>query len=682
MDSMKNHSMDPHDMKGMDHEEMSGMEHMAHMGNLKQKFLVSLLFAIPIILLSPMMGMELPFQITFKGSDWLVLLLGTILFFYGGKPFLSGAKMELKAHSPAMMTLIALGISVSYFYSVYAFISNHFLPNQPHVMDFFWELATLIVIMLLGHWIEMRAISNAGDALKKMAELLPNEATIVDSTSLKTKQIPLSEVAIGDLLQVKAGEKIPADGIVEAGTTSINEAMVTGEAKSVKKQVKDKVIGGSVNGEGTITISVTGTGESGYLAQVMALVGSAKEEKSAVESLSDRVAKWLFYVALSVGILAFVSWLFITKEINTPLERMVTVLVIACPHALGLAVPLVTARSTSLGAKNGLLIRNKNALESAKKVDVILMDKTGTLTEGDFSVTAIESFKSDYSRLDILKIAGALEQKSSHPLATGILKRVEEEKVKLPTASEVQAISGVGLSGTINHQNIKIVTASYLMKQKVAFNQEQFNQLAGEGNSVSYFMIEETVIGLIAQGDKIKENAYQFIKELLDRGIQPVMLTGDNQAAAKMVADKVGIQTFYGNLLPEEKEKMVATYQQKGKTVMMLGDGVNDAPSLAKADVGIAIGAGTDIAIDSADVILVKSDPLDTLHFLSLAKNTTRKMIENLWWGAGYNIIAIPLAAGILAPIGIVLSPAVGSVLMSLSTVVVAFNALLLKIDH
>lgn len=682
MDSMKNHSMDPHDMKGMDHEEMSGMEHMAHMGNLKQKFLVSLLLAIPIILLSPMMGMDLPFQFTFKGSDWLVLLLGTVLFFYGGKPFLSGAKMELKAHSPAMMTLIALGISVSYFYSVYAFISNHFLPNQPHVMDFFWELATLIVIMLLGHWIEMRAISNAGDALKKMAELLPNEATIIDSTSLKTKQIPLSEVAIGDLLQVKAGEKIPADGIVEAGTTSINEAMVTGEAKSVKKQVKDKVIGGSVNGEGTITISVTGTGESGYLAQVMALVGSAKEEKSAVESLSDRVAKWLFYVALSVGILAFVSWLFITKEINTPLERMVTVLVIACPHALGLAVPLVTARSTSLGAKNGLLIRNKNALESAKKVDVILMDKTGTLTEGDFSVTAIESFKSDYSRLDILKIAGALEQKSSHPLATGILKRVEEEKVKLPTASEVQAISGVGLSGTINHQNIKIVTASYLMKQKGAFDQEQFNQLAGEGNSVSYLMIEETVIGLIAQGDKIKENAYQFIKELLDRGIQPVMLTGDNQAATKMVADKVGIQTFYANLLPEEKEKMVARYQQKEKTVMMLGDGVNDAPSLAKADVGIAIGAGTDIAIDSADVILVKSDPLDTLHFLSLAKNTTRKMIENLWWGAGYNIIAIPLAAGILAPIGVVLSPAVGSVLMSLSTVVVAFNALLLKIDH
>lgn len=675
-----NHSMMSHDeMDHMSHESMPGMGHMAHMGNLKVKFFWSLVLAIPIIILSPMMGMELPFQFTFPGSDWLVLILATILFIYGGKPFLSGAKMELKDKSPAMMTLISLGISVAYFYSLYAFIMNHFINSNAHIMDFFWELATLIVIMLLGHWIEMRAVSNAGDALKKMAELLPTQANRLEKDG-SSKKILLKEVQVGDLLLIKAGEKIPADGKIVEGQSSINESMVTGEAKEVKKNRGDKVIGGSVNGSGTLTIEVSGTGDTGYLAQVMNLVGDAQKEKSKVESLSDKVAKWLFYVALFVGIFTFIIWFFLTKELTTPLERMVTVLVIACPHALGLAIPLVTARSTSLGAKNGLLIRNRNALEAAKKIDSILMDKTGTLTEGAFKVHTVESLTKEYSEEQILAYFAALERTSTHSLAVGILTKAEAEKVTIPVATETKNMPGIGLSGKINQKEISIVTAAYLEKMGIVYDKKHFEELASLGNSISYLVRKGEAVGLIAQGDKIKSGAKAMIAALIAEGIEPVMVTGDNAASAEMVANQLGINQVYAGLMPEDKEKIVKDYQKNKKVVMMVGDGVNDAPSLARADVGVAIGAGTDIAIDSADVILVKSDPNDILHFLSLAKNTTRKMIQNLWWGAGYNIIAIPLAAGILAPIGFILSPAVGAILMSLSTVIVALNALTLRI--
>ncbi|CRH20094.1 heavy metal translocating P-type ATPase [Carnobacterium maltaromaticum] len=675
-----NHSMMSHDeMDHMSHESMPGMGHMAHMGNLKVKFFWSLVLAIPIIILSPMMGMELPFQFTFPGSDWLVLILATILFIYGGKPFLSGAKMELKDRSPAMMTLISLGISVAYFYSLYAFIMNHFINSNAHIMDFFWELATLIVIMLLGHWIEMRAVSNAGDALKKMAELLPTQANRLEKDG-SSKKILLKEVQVGDLLLIKAGEKIPADGKIVEGQSSINESMVTGEAKEVKKNRGDKVIGGAVNGSGTLTIEVSGTGDTGYLAQVMNLVGDAQKEKSKVESLSDKVAKWLFYVALFVGIFTFIIWFFLTKELTTPLERMVTVLVIACPHALGLAIPLVTARSTSLGAKNGLLIRNRNALEAAKKIDSILMDKTGTLTEGAFKVHTVESLTKEYSEEQILAYFAALERTSTHPLAVGILTKAEAEKVTIPVATETKNMPGIGLSGKINQEEISIVTAAYLEKMGIVYDKKHFEELASLGNSISYLVRKGEAVGLIAQGDKIKSGAKAMIAALIAEGIEPVMVTGDNATSAEMVANQLGINQVYAGLMPEDKEKIVKDYQKNKKVVMMVGDGVNDAPSLARADVGVAIGAGTDIAIDSADVILVKSDPNDILHFLSLAKNTTRKMIQNLWWGAGYNIIAIPLAAGILAPIGFILSPAVGAILMSLSTVIVALNALTLRI--
>lgn len=673
----KHQSMEQMDHSKMDH---GSMDHSMHMGNLKQKFFISLVLAIPIILLSPMMGVALPFQFSFNGSDWIVLVLASILFFYGGMPFLQGAKMELHGKNPAMMTLISLGISVSYFYSVYAFIANNLLHTQNHVMDFFWELATLILIMLLGHWIEMNAVSNAGNALQKMAELLPGTANVLDEEG-NTVEVALKEVHVGDKLVVKAGGKIPTDGIIINGQTTVNESMVTGEAKDVTKKEQDKVIGGSINGSGTISIDVTGTGESGYLSQVMALVSSAQQEKSKVESLSDKVAKLLFYVALAVGILAFMIWLMVSKDVNIALERMVTVFIIACPHALGLAIPLATARSTSLGAQNGLLVKNRQALEVAKKVDVVMMDKTGTLTEGNFTVSDFTSFSIDYTDNNVLEYMGALEKDSSHPLSIGVLKKLEELQLTTPAATDTSTIPGVGIEGTIDHKTVKIVNVAYLTKKGISYDQQLFSELSTKGNSVSFLLINDKNVGLVAQGDQIKPEAKTMIQALKAQNIKPVMLTGDNQQAAAAVAQQLGIDDVHAELLPEDKEKLVKEYKNNDLVVMMVGDGVNDAPSLVRANVGVAIGAGTDVAVDSADVILVKSDPADILHFLSLAKNTSKKMIENLWWGAGYNIIAIPLAAGALAFAGILLSPAVGAIIMSFSTVIVAVNAMLLKID-
>ena len=670
MDHMNHH---------MDHADDHMMDHSMHMGNLKQKFFVSLILAIPIILFSPMMGLDLPFQITFPGSDWVVLVLATALFFYGGMPFFKGAKMELSMKNPAMMTLISLGISVAYLYSLYAFIMNTFF-HDTHVMDFFWELATLIVIMLLGHWIEMNAISNAGNALEKMAALLPKTAKLVGDDG-STSEVQLSDVTVGQKLLVQAGEKIPTDGKIVEGNSSVNEAMVTGESKEVEKNTGDDVIGGSVNGNGTLTISVTGTGESGYLSQVMALVSKAQQDKSSVETLSDRVAKWLFYIALIVGILAFIVWLSLTGDIGIALERMVTVLIIACPHALGLAIPLVTAKSTSLGAKNGLLIKNRQAIEVARHIDVVMMDKTGTLTEGNFAVNDIISYSDDYDQQKILAYIASLEQNSSHPLARGIITKATEEKVELPLATEVENIPGTGLEGTIDSQDVKIVNVSYLKDHTIDYNDTDFTHLSEKGNSISYLLVDQQPIGLIAQGDQIKSGAKRMITALKTKGIRPVMLTGDNEAVANLVATELGIDDVHASLKPEDKETIIKRYKSEGKTVMMVGDGVNDAPSLVRADIGVAIGAGTDVANDSADIILVKSDPADILHFLTLAKNTQRKMIQNLWWGAGYNIITIPLAAGVLANWGIILSPAVGAILMSLSTVIVALNAMLLKMD-
>ncbi|WMZ52433.1 heavy metal translocating P-type ATPase [Staphylococcus pseudintermedius] len=650
-----------------------------HHGNFKMKFFVSLIFAIPIIIFSPMMGVQLPFQFTFPGSDWMVLILATILFIYGGQPFLVGAKGEIASKKPGMMTLVTLGISVAYIYSLYAFYLNHFSDATGHTMDFFWELATLILIMLLGHWVEMNAVGSAGDALKKMAALLPDK--VIKVTNNQREEVKISDIALNDIVEVKAGESIPTDGMIVRGETAIDESLVTGESKKVQKKPNDQVIGGSINGSGTIQVKVTAVGEASYLSQVMDIIKQAQNDKSRAELLSDKVAGYLFYFAISVGMIAFIIWMLIDNHIDFALERLVTVLVIACPHALGLAIPLVTARSTSIGAHHGLMIKNRVAIETAQHIDYVMMDKTGTLTEGHFSVNHYESFKAGVSDEEVLSLFASLESQSNHPLATSIVDFAKNKSISYVQPQDVRNIPGVGLEGTINGQAYKITNVSYLEQNGFDYDQALFTKLAQQGNSISYLIDEQQVIGIIAQGDQIKDSSQQMVADLLAKGITPVMLTGDNQEVAEAVAKALGIQHVHAQLMPADKERMIKDYQKQGKKVMMVGDGINDAPSLIRADIGVAIGAGTDVAIDSGDVILVKSDPSDIIHFFTLSKRTMRKMVQNLWWGAGYNIVAVPLAAGILASIGLILSPAVGAILMSLSTVIVAINAFTLKLE-
>ena len=675
----QNHMKHSNQMHHDNHASHHHSGHAHHHGNFKVKFFVSLIFAIPIILLSPMMGVNLPFQFTFPGSEWVVLILSTILFFYGGKPFLSGGKDEIAAKKPGMMTLVALGISVAYIYSLYAFYMNNFSSATGHTMDFFWELATLILIMLLGHWIEMNAVGNAGDALKKMAELLPNSAIKVMDNGQR-EEVKISDIMTDDIVEVKAGESIPTDGIIVQGQTSIDESLVTGESKKVQKNQNDNVIGGSINGSGTIQVKVTAVGEDGYLSQVMGLVNQAQNDKSSAELLSDKVAGYLFYFAVSVGVISFIVWMLIQNDVDFALERLVTVLVIACPHALGLAIPLVTARSTSIGAHNGLIIKNRESVEIAQHIDYVMMDKTGTLTEGNFSVNHYESFKNDLSNDTILSLFASLESQSNHPLAISIVDFAKSKNVSFTNPQDVNNIPGVGLEGLIDNKTYKITNVSYLDKHKLNYDNDLFTKLAQQGNSISYLIEDQQVIGMIAQGDQIKESSKQMVADLLSRHITPVMLTGDNNEVAHAVAKELGISDVHAQLMPEDKESIIKDYQSDGNKVMMVGDGINDAPSLIRADIGIAIGAGTDVAVDSGDIILVKSNPSDIIHFLTLSNNTMRKMVQNLWWGAGYNIVAVPLAAGILAFIGLILSPAIGAILMSLSTVIVAINAFTLKL--
>lgn len=672
-----NHSNQMHHDNHASHHHHSGHAH--HHGNFKVKFFVSLIFAIPIILLSPLMGVNLPFQFTFPGSEWVVLILSTILFFYGGKPFLSGGKDEIATKKPGMMTLVTLGISVAYIYSLYAFYMNNFSSATGHTMDFFWELATLILIMLLGHWIEMNAVGNAGDALKKMAELLPNSAIKVMDNGQR-EEVKISDIMTDDIVEVKAGESIPTDGIIVQGQTSIDESLVTGESKKVQKNQNDNVIGGSINGSGTIQVKVTAVGEDGYLSQVMGLVNQAQSDKSSAELLSDKVAGYLFYFAVSVGVISFIVWMLIQNDVDFALERLVTVLVIACPHALGLAIPLVTARSTSIGAHNGLIIKNRESVEIAQHIDYVMMDKTGTLTEGNFSVNHYESFKNDLSNDTILSLFASLESQSNHPLAISIVDFAKSKNVSFTNPQDVNNIPGVGLEGLIDNKTYKITNVSYLDKHKLNYDDDLFTKLAQQGNSISYLIEDQQVIGMIAQGDQIKESSKQMVADLLSRNITPVMLTGDNNEVAHAVAKELGISDVHAQLMPEDKESIIKDYQSDGNKVMMVGDGINDAPSLIRADIGIAIGAGTDVAVDSGDIILVKSNPSDIIHFLTLSNNTMRKMVQNLWWGAGYNIVAVPLAAGVLAFIGLILSPAIGAILMSLSTIIVAINAFTLKL--
>ena len=668
-----NHAMNNHSsMKMDDHDMMMHGGHMMHMGNLKKKFWVSVLLSLPIIFLSPAMGVHLPFQFSFTGSDWVVVIFATILYFYGGEPFLSGAFYEIKDKKPEMMTLISLGITTAYIYSIYAFVKNDLLNSKVHVMDFFWELATLILIMLLGHWIEMNSVMNANSSVHDLAKLLPDKVHVQHDG--QTMDMAINDVQKDAVILVKAGESIPLDGVIINGSSQVNESLVTGESREVTRQKNDKVIGGSINGSGTLTVKVTNSANSGFLASVNKLVQSSQMNKSKLQNLADRVSSWLFYAALTFGIIAFLVWTSL-RGISGGLERMVTVLVIACPHALGLAIPLVNARSTSIGAKNGLLIRNRNVISISSKINYLLLDKTGTLTEGKFQVRKFDSLDKNYSADEVIKLIASLEQDSNHPIAQSILQFAKEKNINLYSLTNSKTLDGKGVSGTLNGKEFQLVNET--AARKLVNNFPQMDAL----NYTSSYLVEGTdLLGYVAVGDEIKKNAASLIKQIKDLNITPIMLTGDNEKVAQNIAHKLNISEVHSGLMPADKQKIVAELQEKGNKVMMVGDGINDAPSLAKADIGVAIGAGTDVAVDSADVILVNSEPLDIISFLNLAQHTQRKTVQNLWWGAGYNIIALPLAAGVLAPWGILLSPAVGAILMSLSTVIVAINAETLKI--
>ena len=656
-----------HDHSGHDHSGHRGHDHHHH-GSFKELFLKSLPLGIVIMLLSPMYGFELPFQLTFPYSDIVVAILSTILIIYGGRPFYQGAVDEFKQKEPGMMTLVSLGLSASYLYSIYAVIITY--VTGEHVMDFFFEFASLLLIMLLGHWIEMKAIGEAGDAQAALAKLVPKDAHVVlEDDSIETR--PVADLKIGDLIRVQAGENVPADGIIERGESRVNEALLTGESKAVKKGPGDEVIGGSTNGEGVLYIKVLETGDQSFISQVQNLISQAQSQPSRAENIAQKVAGWLFYIAVIVALIAFVVWMII-GDIPTAVTFAITTLVIACPHALGLAIPLVTARSTSLGASRGLLVKDRQALEIAQDADVMILDKTGTLTTGEFKVLDVELFNNKYKKEEIIALLAGIEGGSSHPIAQSIISFAEQQDIRPASFDSIDVISGAGVEGKAGGHHYQLIS------QK-AYGRNLDIDIP-KGATLSVLVENDDAIGAVALGDELKPTSKELIKVLKKNNIQPIMATGDNEKAAQGVAEYLEIE-YRSNQSPQDKYELVKTLKEEGKKVIMVGDGINDAPSLALADVGIAIGAGTQVALDSADVILTQSDPGDIESFIELAHKTTRKMKQNLFWGAGYNFIAIPLAAGILAPIGITLSPALGAALMSVSTVIVAINAMLLRLD-
>lgn len=652
---------------GHDHGGHSGHEHHHH-GDFKELFLKSLPLGIIIMLLSPMFGFQLPFQFTFPYSDILVAILSTILIIYGGRPFYQGAIDEFKQKQPGMMALVSLGISVSYFYSIYAVIATY--VTGEHVMDFFFEFASLLLIMLLGHWIEMEALGAAGDAQKALAELVPKDAHVVlENDSIETR--PVADLQVGDLIRVQAGENVPADGTIQRGESRVNEALVTGESKPIEKNPGDEVIGGSTNGGGVLYVEIKQTGDKSFISQVQTLISQAQSQPSQAENLAQKVAGWLFYIAVIVALIALVIWMIIA-DVPTAVIFTVTTLVIACPHALGLAIPLVTARSTSLGASRGLLVKDREALELTTNADVMVLDKTGTLTTGEFKVLDVELFNDKYTKDEIVALLAGIEGGSSHPIAQSIISYAEQQGVRPVSFDSIDVISGAGVEGEANGHRYQLIS------QK-AYGRNLDMDIP-KGATLSVLVENNEAIGAVALGDELKPTSKDLIQALKKNNIQPIMATGDNEKAAQGAAEDLEIK-YKANQSPQDKYELIETLKKEGKKVIMVGDGVNDAPSLALADVGIAVGAGTQVALDSADVILTQSDPGDIESFIELAHKTTRKMKENLVWGAGYNFIAIPIAAGILAPIGITLSPAVGAILMSLSTVIVAINAMTLKLE-
>lgn len=664
---MEHHGRHHDHHAGHDHSGHGGHDHHHH-GDFKEIFLKSLPMGIIIMILSPMMGISLPFQFTFQYSDISVVLLSTILYIYGGKPFYMGAIDEFKEKAPGMMALVTLGISVSYFYSVYAVIARY--VTGEHVMDFLFEFSSLILIMLLGHWIEMKAVGEAGDAQKALAELVPKDAHVVlEDDSIETR--PVADLQVGDLIRVQAGENVPADGTIQRGESRVNEALLTGESKPIEKNPGDEVIGGSTNGDGVLYIEIQQTGDKSFISQVQTLISQAQSQPSRAENLAQKVAGWLFYIAVIVALIALVIWMIIA-DVPTAVIFTVTTLVIACPHALGLAIPLVTARSTSLGASRGLLVKDREALELTTNADVMVLDKTGTLTTGEFKVLDVELFNDKYTKDEIVALLAGIEGGSSHPIAQSIISYAEQQGIRPVSFDSIDVISGAGVEGQANGHRYQLIS------QK-AYGRNLDMDIP-KGATLSVLVENDEAIGAVALGDELKPTSKELIQALKKNNIQPIMATGDNEKAAQGAAEILGID-YLANQSPQDKYELVEKLKAEEKKVIMVGDGVNDAPSLALADVGIAVGAGTQVALDSADVILTQSDPGDIESFIELAQKTTRKMKENLVWGAGYNFIAIPIAAGILAPIGITLSPAVGAVLMSLSTVIVAINAMTLKLE-
>lgn len=677
-DSNAHHHMN-HEHSGNGHGDHGGHgghhEHHAHMiEDFKKRFYISLIVAIPIMILSPMIQSFLGVDWRFSGDMYILFALSTFVFFYGGWPFLTGAKDELSSRSPGMMTLIALAITVAYVYSTAAVfgLAEH---------EFFWELATLVVIMLLGHWIEMRSVMGASKALEALAHLMPSEAHLIDEDG-KTRVVQVDQLKAGDRLLVKPGEKVPVDGEILEGKSSVDESMLTGESVPIEKSAGMEAIGGSINGEGSLVLSVKKTGEETYLSQVIALVREAQESKSKAQDLANRAAKWLFYGALAAGLITFAVWLLLGYPVSFAMERMVTVLIIACPHALGLAVPLVIAVSTSIAAKKGLLVRNRTAFEGSRNIEAVVFDKTGTLTKGEFGVSGIAP-AGGITPEELLSYAAAVESQSQHPLAKGIIRKADELNVDHKKVKDFQSLTGKGLRGVGEGKEVMVVSPGQVKNMGLSYDQEKFNQWSSEGKTVVFTVIEGRLAGMIALADMVRDTAVEAVQALKEMGIKSIMLTGDNATVANYVGKQIGMEEIIAEVLPHEKSDKIKEIQKVEKLMTaMTGDGVNDAPALAKADLGIAVGAGTDVAIETADVVLVKSDPLDVVNIFKLSRATYRKMKQNLWWAAGYNILAVPLAAGVLYKFGIVLSPAVGAVLMSLSTVIVAINARLLTIDE
>ncbi|MCO6501157.1 MAG: cadmium-translocating P-type ATPase [Vicingus serpentipes] len=652
-------------------------EHSGHEGHDKhaghnvadfwKRFIISTIVSIPVLALSHMIQSWFGFDLSFPGDKHVLAVLSTFIFIYGGYPFLKGLVDEVKANTIGMMTLIGVAITVAWAYSVAITFG---LPG----MDFYWEMATLIDIMLIGHYFEMKSVMGASRSLELLVKMMPSTTHHLVNGNIH--DMPVSHLKINDMILVKPGEKIPVDGIVTEGESYVDESMLTGESKPVKKEKDSKVIGGGVNSNGSLTIKVTSTGKDSYLNKVVKLVEDAQKVKSKTQNFADRAAKILTFVALGGGVITLVVWLLLGFPFVFALERMVTVMVISCPHALGLAVPLVVAISTSISAQKGLLIRNRTAFENARLITTIIFDKTGTLTKGSHELRVVKVLNKNFDEKELLRLASGIEQHSEHYIAQGLLKKVKELNIEIPKAEKFNYLPGKGLEGIVDGKEIKVVGPNYLKEQKISISQTSENFI----ETIVYVLVNNEAAGYFTFSDQIRESSFEAIQTLKEAGIKNLLLTGDNEKVAKKVSNELQMDGYIANVLPHEKLEKVKELQDKGEYVAMTGDGVNDAPALAQADIGIAVGSGTDVAAETADIILVNSDPKDIATLILFGKATYNKMIQNLWWAAGYNIVAIPLAAGVLYNWGIVLSPAVGAVLMSLSTIVVAINAKLLKV--